>query len=239
MLHEGPLAFEAAESRRVRARFLAASGWGDPATLVEELERRDRTLADASHVVLWFEHDLYDQLQLLQILSQLRDDQDVELVQADEHLGPLGANALEALWKTRRRLDTDTLDLARETWRALCAGETPVAGVRALPHLAPALRRLTEERAPLRRTKRQLLAALASGASTPLELFAANQSMEEAAFLGDTWCFRFVHELAEDGLLEPADGALPAPPPRGDYDAFVSTPLALTAAGRAAIAADN
>jgi hypothetical protein len=62
-----------------------------------------------------------------------------------------------------------------------------------------------------------------------------NQAMEDAAFLGDAWCFRFVQELARDGLVRTARGVeLPTPPPRGDHEPFASTPLVLTAAGRGA-----
>ena len=225
VLHEGPLASAAEESRPLRARFLADCGWGEEAEILAELERRDEALEAAQHVVLWFEHDLYDQLQLLQALSQVRDDQDVELVQGDEHLGPLDVAELERLSETRRSLDAHAIATAREAWRA----------VPALPYLEPALRRFAEERAPLPRTKRQLLEALAHGADTPLAMFAANQEMEEAAFLGDAWCFRHVHELGENGLLQPVGRrALPRPPPLGDYAEFTTTPLELTPAGRAA-----
>jgi hypothetical protein len=87
----------------------------------------------------------------------------------------------------------------------------------------PALDRFDEEPA---RTKRQLLAALADGPRTPAQLFAANQAQEEAIFLGDTWCFLFLYELARDGELAPAGGGpMPLPPPRGDGDTFASTML--------------
>ncbi len=70
VLHVGPLAFDPATSRRVRARFLAGHGWGDAAAIESGLERRDELLARADHVVIWVEHDLFDQLQLLQILAR-------------------------------------------------------------------------------------------------------------------------------------------------------------------------
>jgi len=222
----------------VRARFLAESGWGEEAAIRGAFEARDRALAAAPHVALWFEHDLYDQLQLLQILSQVEDAQRIELIQADDYLGPLAAAALEGLWELRRALDRETLALARGIWRAVCAGEAASAlGLEshALPYVEPALRRLLEERAPLPRTKRQLLTALAHGERTPRTLFMENQAMEDAAFLGDAWCFRFVQELARDGLVRTARGVeLPTPPPRGDHEPFASTPLVLTAAGRGA-----
>jgi redox-sensitive transcriptional activator SoxR len=74
VLHEGPLpALPRRKLLRTRARFLADCGWGRQQALLSSLERRDRQLLEALRdnlqVVLWFEHDLYDQLQLLDVLS--------------------------------------------------------------------------------------------------------------------------------------------------------------------------
>jgi DNA-binding transcriptional MerR regulator len=238
VLHVGPLAFDPAESRPLRARFLAEHGWGDESASLAELERRDALLARARAVVLWFEHDLFDQLQLLQVLAQLDDEAEVEVVQADGYLGAYNAGRLEALWDARRPVEAPARALARDAWRAVCDNDLDSALARDLsvfPHLEAALRRLEEERAPLPRTKRQLLEALAEGPKTPLELFMANQAREEAMFLGDTWCFLFIWELARDGLVRPAAPvalSLPLPPPRGEHDAFVATTVELTPAGR-------
>ena len=235
VLHVGPLAFDPNESRLLRASFLAEHGWGRADAISSELERRDELLARAARehvpIVLWFEQDLFDQLQLLQVLAQLPDGSSVELLQADDYLGPLDGPALERLWASRRSLDTTTHAEARRAWRDVCEGEVESAVGRdlaALPYVETALRRLREERAEPSRTKRQLLTALADGPQTPLQLFAANQALEEAVFLGDTWCFLFVYELAQDGLVRPVGGGrVPLPPPRGDYERFVTTLLEL------------
>ena len=223
VLHAVPLAFDPAESRRVRAAFLAESGWGDAAATRTEFERRDELLARAAHVVLWFEPDLFDQLQLLQVLAQIEDEAEIELIQADGFLGPLDAAALESLWPSRRRVAPETRRAARDAWQAVTAGDLDV-DVPELPYLAPALRRLAEEREPLSRTKRQLLSLLADGPRSPGELFRANQQLEEAPFLGDTWCYRFLWELAQEGLVRP----LPLPPPLGDDSAFAAARVELT-----------
>jgi hypothetical protein len=233
-LHEGPLEFDPASSRRVRAAFLSGCGWEDLDMILADFERRDTALSEATHVVLWFEHDLYDQLQLLQALAQVRDDQEVELIQADTYLGSLDPAALEALWDTRRVVPLEARELARDAWRAICSGEIEAVLQRDtsdLPFLAPALRRLLEEREPLPRTKRQLLSALAEGATTPLEAFHGNQSREEAIFLGDAWAFRSLSELADAGMIT----SLPEPPPRGDYATFTSARVELTEKGRSAL----
>jgi DNA-binding transcriptional MerR regulator len=219
VLHVGPLAFDAAESRRLRSHFLAEHGWGEAAAIEAEFERRDELLACAGHVVLWFEHDLFDQLQLLQILAQVNPRTTVELVQCDDYLGGMDGDKLEALWLDRKGVDPLR---AREAWRGVTQGDLD-QDVPELPHLAPALRRFAEEP---ERTKRQLLAALADGPRTALQLFFANQEQEEAIFLGDTWSFLFIYELWEEGRLAPVGGGpMPLPPPKGDTATFASTML--------------
>src|SRR6187401_2608554 len=79
VLHEGPVpAVPAPELPRVRARFLSECGWGSERSLLDAFERRDRLYRHAlearTQVVLWFEHDLYDQLQLLQVLADAQGD---------------------------------------------------------------------------------------------------------------------------------------------------------------------
>src|SRR5262249_13937221 len=74
VLHEGPVpAQPRRELLRARARFLAERGSGGERAVLASLERRGRQvldpLRDGLRVVLWFEHDLYDQLQLLDVLA--------------------------------------------------------------------------------------------------------------------------------------------------------------------------
>jgi hypothetical protein len=78
VLHEGPVpALPPAELRRVRAEYLSTiSPLGATeieAALLARDERLDAAIAASEPVVLWFEHDLYDQLQLIQVLAGLPD----------------------------------------------------------------------------------------------------------------------------------------------------------------------
>src|SRR5262249_29216421 len=89
MLPEGPLArVPPPELRALRARFLAGCGWGEGDAIEAEMEQRDQALADAvaagHHIVLWFEQDVLDQLQLLQVLAAAGDAPRVELILFDE-----------------------------------------------------------------------------------------------------------------------------------------------------------
>lgn len=191
------------ELRRVRAEFLAAHGWGVARDLEGAFEARDRQLVEAEHVVLWFEHDLHDQLQLLQILD-LRDG-DMKLIQTDVLLGPLHAHELEPLFSARVPVTDAQRELAARAWDAVRAESRDeldallASDTRALPHLASALHRLLEELPDedgLSRTDRQLLGVLADGPRTRLDAFFASQRLEETPYAGDAWIFERLRELA-------------------------------------------
>src|ERR1041385_2361391 len=69
VLHDGPVpqTETLSELSDVRAQALAAFGWGSYDKLRAEFAARDQALENFrkhEEVVLWFEHDLYDQLQL-------------------------------------------------------------------------------------------------------------------------------------------------------------------------------
>jgi DNA-binding transcriptional MerR regulator len=261
VLHEGPVpSVPAARLRELRARFLSDAGWGARPAILAALERRDRSLERAlegrQRVVLWFEHDLYDQLQLLQILSFVDDSAGVELIvvgafegRPDFHgLGELSAAELETLWALRAPLSDEQLELGRLAWEAFRSpdptGIEDLLGreTAALPFLEPALRRLLEELPDsgngLSRSERGLLEELAAGPAAPGRLFVAVQAREEAPFDGDTWVWRRLAELGSGRrpLLAPAEGGrLSPPPPRGEARRFAATTLALTDVGRAVL----
>jgi hypothetical protein len=267
-LHEGPVPDVSSDAlREVRAAFLDACGWGEAYTIGNELARRDELLASAvsGHrpVVLWFEHDLYDQLQLLQVLDQIGEAGGpgpdlVRMIQVGSFegrpsfhgLGELSAAELESLWPSRTPVSGELVEQGRRAWAALRAPE-PTAmealareDVPGLPFLAKALRRLLEELpdagSGLSRSERQLLEAIAEAARSPVEVFAACQAREEAPYEGDTWAFRRMADLCALGLLRTADGSgLPAPPPRGDHDAYARTSFVPTDAGRAVLAGET
>jgi redox-sensitive transcriptional activator SoxR len=264
-LHEGPVpALPRKELLRIRARFLAECGWGREQALLSSLERRDRQLLEALRddlqVVLWFEHDLYDQLQLLDVLALAHAEETApELIVIGSFpgrpsfagLGELTAGELETLWPSRGRPTPAALEAAASAWAAFQAAEPTELAEWAtresaeLPFLAPALRRLLEELpAPadgLSGTERRALQAVAAGAQTPPAAFVAAQRLEEAPFLGDAWFHRALSALGQGTtrLIETDDGApLPPPPPLGDSHHFARLRLRLTAAGEKVLRGD-
>ncbi|MGR4065126.1 MAG: DUF1835 domain-containing protein [Vulcanimicrobiaceae bacterium] len=203
-LHEGPvpggLTLEETSGRR--AMYLAQRGLGNPIKLFHDFSQRDATLrraADFARVVLWFEHDLYDQLQLLQILFEIEkmslDPGHVTSIQSDRYLGSMTADELVAMRSHERTLTKATADVARETWDAFTAedptrlAECAQHDARGLPHLRAAMLRLCEEfpstRDGLSRSERHALQAVEQGPARIEELFERSQAREEASFLGD------------------------------------------------------
>ncbi len=264
-LHEGPVpALGRQELLQTRARFLADCGWGSRQSLFASLERRDwqllEALRDDIQVVLWFEHDLYDQLQLLDVLTLAHTEGAApELIVIGSFpgkpsfagLGELTADELETLWASRRVAAPDELEAAASAWAALRATEPTLLADWAtrdtpqLPFLAPALHRLLEELPSpsdgLSRTERHALETVAAGAQSPPDAFAAAQRLEEAPFLGDSWFYRALSSLGESEtrLVESDDGTpLPPPPPLGDGRQFAGLRLRLTESGERTLRGD-
>jgi Domain of unknown function (DUF1835) len=254
VLHEGPVpAVDDAELRRVRARFLSGGG-ADAAERVRRLlAKRDIALEAGreGRYVLWFEADLYDQLQLAQILDHLArldvEPERITLVSIGEHLGiarfgglgELDAQQLAALpERAAVALTADALELGSAAWTALRApdprGLATIVAARSpvLRFVPEAFDRLSREypstRDGLSLTERRLLAAVADGAASAGEAFVRAAAREARPFLGDTWAFARLERFAT------AD----APLVRAAAPVERHTPLTITDAGRSVLAGD-
>jgi hypothetical protein len=129
---------------------------------LEDKERELRDSADYKRVVLWFEHDVTDQLSLIHLLGHYathRRPLRLELVSIGDFpgarrftgLGELPPEALGLLWTTRKPVSAAQLQLGLHAWRALANPDPrPLAAIMrsdtpALPLLAPALHRHLRE----------------------------------------------------------------------------------------------
>jgi hypothetical protein len=210
VLHDGPMprrdSLEAESD--VRAAYHAGTSSGPEYDRCRAgFAERDRALAsfaDHDEVVLWFEHDLYDQLQLLQILAWLSHNERardrVSLIQIGEHpevpnfqgLGELNGAQLAALLPTRRPVTARQVEVARKAWAAFCADdpstlcETARSHEPEMPFLSSALTRFLEEYPSaadgLTRTERQLLTVIAAGTTKRRALWRASQQFETSCW---------------------------------------------------------
>ena len=221
VLHEGPVraGLSDEELRRERAGFLGASTPEHEADVLAALEARDRALAEAADVLLWFEADLYDQLQVIQILDRLaRSSADVRMICIDFFpgvdpffgLGQLTPEQLSALLGDARGVSRAELRLATAAWTAFrCRDPTAIEDVlcgdsSALPFLAPALLRHLEQFPStddgLSRSDRDILELVGGGTTSWAELFRAILEREEHPFLGDWWLMVYLERLMTGGV---------------------------------------
>jgi hypothetical protein len=186
--------------------------------------------AARDEIVLWFEHDLWDQAILAALLSRFAARPprgaltmvDVAPLLAEREgfrgLGELEAEELPPLFDARAPVSDEQVELGRRAWAAIDDPDPDgledvlATDTEALPHLRDALIRLCMERRPgsdgLSLTARLALECVAAGAGTPVEAFLAAQDREAAPWMGDTLFFDVLSDLEEKGLLETAGGRL-------------------------------
>lgn len=222
VLHEGPVpgAVSAEELRFIRAGYVAGR-WNLP---YDEVLRgfvdRDRRLLQAGPgaYVLWFEADLYDQLQLIQVLAMLRESgvepERIHLVCIGEHLdiahfgglGELTPAQLAELYPLREPLDEETLELAAAAWNTFRSTDpasltaTSRWTSRRLRFLGETFARLAEEYPwrtdGLSLTQRRILAAVMHESLGLREIFRRLWQKERRPYLGDWSCYSCIRDLA-------------------------------------------
>src|SRR5262245_6011751 len=217
-LYEGPVpaGLSDEELLGVRARFLAGPGESAVEPVNDMRRWREVIAAHDSYdeLVLWFEHDLFDQLNLIQLLSWIRSclpaEKIVSLICVGSFpgrprfkgLGELLPTELASLFDTRRPIRDAEYVLAERAWQAF-REPTPEAldnlrraDTTALPYLARAVERFLQEYPStldgLSRSERRLL-RLAEHA--PIAVSAAFPRMhdEEQAY--------YVTDLSLAGLV--------------------------------------
>lgn len=250
-LNEGPVPGNVSDTELllIRARFLASGD--DAEEVAADLRRWRRSVDDDAgydELVLWFEHDLFDQLNLVQLLAHLAGgarSKPITLICIDRYpghphfkgLGELQPGDIAALFEHRRPVGANQFALAARAWSAyrspdpraieeLLKGDTS-----ALPFLAAALARHLEEFPSdadgLSRSERRMMEQAAAG---PSELDAAFPRMhlgESAYYIADSW---FVDRARELSGASPALIDLSITADRGNR--LPAGTMALTAAGR-------
>jgi hypothetical protein len=242
----------------VRARYLA--GEHDPGAIQQDFRQRNDTLrsvGDYDEVVLWFEHDLLDQLQLLQLLDWFtaadRGSAQLTMICIDRFpnvvpfrgLGQLTAAQIGSLLPARLPVTADQLATARAGWAAFRAADPTTllhflgGDLTALPFLRAALERHLQEYPwssdGLTRTERQVMSIVSAGVAAPGRIFGANMEQETALFEGDLGTFQHIAELSRGSrplLHSTPHGTFHAPGDGGlSHDEFVAQRVSLTRDG--------
>jgi hypothetical protein len=220
-LYDGPVpaGLTDDELREVRGR-----AWEGDALAVDPMNdmRRWRQVIAAEEsydeLVLWFEHDLFDQLNLIQLLSwihsRLPGGRPVSLICIGSFpgrprfrgLGELSPGELAPLLDTRRPVSGAEYLLAEQAWRVFREA-TPEglddlrrSDTRALPFLARALERFLQEypstRDGLSRTERRLLQLAERGPIVMNAVFPRMHDDEDAYYVTDLSLAELVETLS-------------------------------------------
>jgi hypothetical protein len=258
VLHEGPVdsSLSLEELSRQRARFIAERRWDDFAHVSGDFAERDRVIQHLDYfdeIVLWFEDDLYDQLQMIQLLDYFgrggSRGKKLSLIVVDGYIPPLSAVKLKELEAARPRATSEQLALATRAWRAF-GSDDPAAVSRllnentsALPYLASALRRHLEEfpslDTGLSRSEREALTAIEQGHTTPVAAFLEVAKKQESIFLGDVVFYSYLERLSgkkRNALVTWIDGTTVVAPSSETARDFVNGELKVTPLGREVLA---
>lgn len=194
----------------VRAEFLAEAGDLDAGNVRRDLSAQDKTLGEVAsrdEIILWFEHDLFCQINLVHLLNRFsRQDMNkarLSLICIGEFpgrenfrgLGELSAEQMASLFDTRHEVTEAEMSLARKAWSAFCSpdpsGIEDLMGedISALPYLRGALTnhlaRFPSVKNGLGRAENKLLEFVSEGISDFMRLCKMFFEAEPAYGLGD------------------------------------------------------
>ena len=226
VLHDGPVPgkLPLKELSDVRAQFIAEQGWEDIETVRQSFRERDKQLESSNkydEVILWFEHDLYDQLQILQLLDWFAENapehSSLSIICTEQYLGMASPDQMKSLVKFKENITNEHLNLAKKAWNAFrCPSHEELQymineDLSLLPFLKDAIFRLLEEYPStgngLSRTAQKALQIISRGERRPGRIFGYYQDSEERKFMGDSSFWKILHQLLES---EPPLIKLPA-----------------------------
>ena len=254
-LYDGPVPGNVSEEEllRLRAAFLASSD-EDVDDVTADL-RNWRTAIDQQdydELVLWYEHDLFDQLNLVQILTHIgraRLSRPVTLVSVDafpghpdfKGIGELEPADMPALFEMRRSISDAQIALAGRAWRSYRSADPREieallsTDTSPLPYLARALRRHLEEFPSaangLSKSEQRLMEQALHGPADLRRAFPRMHDGERGYYITDGSFVDRAHELANSS---PALVRLRTE--AGDARSFPKGEFELTPAGRDVLA---
>lgn len=222
---------------KMRAQWLASFSDLDANDVCRDLGLADQELgkiSQYSRVLFWFEHDLYDQICLIALLSQLSYQPGMELISIDRHpaherfigFGQLSPTELAPLVDQGSPLTAEMISVAREAYAVYRKGDSDAVRhlaeaedtARLFPFLPGALHRhlqdLPSASSGLTLTESLTLQALAAGSKTPGQCFRTlMMETDPQPFLGDLLYWEDILRLATASVpaIEPVPDNWPSP----------------------------
>ncbi len=220
-LHEGsvPAGLTLEELSVIRAKFISEYGIGEFSEIYQSFKERNNQLKryrEYNKIVLWFEHDLYDQLQLLQLLdwfaTQNLKDIELTLICTTSYLGESTPHQIKKMSHYAIGGTPQHFKLAQEAWSAF-REPTPKSWFQLLkkptsilPFLQPAIVRMLEEfpntKMGLSRTEYQALLIISNGIDEAQDIFEKYQSFEERKFMGDVIFWKILNNFENHNIIK-------------------------------------
>ena len=212
LLYSGPCVNSVNEPEffKNRTQYIADYFQTDLNEVTKDIESRNQYLdnhGQYDRIELWFEHDLNDQLQLLQILQMLAKRsrlQNIHIVQALSYLNLHNSESILSLKNLTIPVDNAMIERALILWSAFTSdtpeklneeSKNPTPGY---PVMKLAIKRVLQElpgRDGLSLTERYILYSVNRNVPRPGMLLARVNNMEEAAFHVDTTFFNSLSQM--------------------------------------------
>ena len=215
MLMEGPLpdCLQDESAWRKRAAWLQKRFGISETEYLQRAQEREQTLARSfteSEVILWYENDVFCQINFLYILQRLAEldltrTQLYEVCPDEDRLGLLNAEHLEKLFDQRVKVSSEKLILARDAWKAICGGGDILQNdFSAWPKLRSGLELYLEYQTHPQRLQTVVMNALDEGKSTFGEVFVVvnNSAATKDYGLGDLQLARLIMDWREEIVIE-------------------------------------
>ncbi len=227
-LHVGPTPknFSLQQLSKIRAHFLNEYKYTSLEEALKMFSHRDNILEHHQKykkIILWFEKDLYDQLQLLQILdwfdTHLSKSIEVTLVLTNRHFAEYSFQEFQRAILYEESITTQHLQLSQKAWSAF-TDTTPLTWFKLLTEstiellsLKKSILRLLEEYPNtingLSRTEHQALLTISNAQHRhKQDIFIASQKHEQKPFIADVIFWKILDNFMEYKLIIEQDNHL-------------------------------
>lgn len=211
------------ELSKIRAEYISSIGLGEFNSIYQEFKGRNRILISFKKyqkIYLWFESDIYDQLQLIEILDWFAKyapfNTNIYIINIFKPLIQTPKDKIcNYLLYNKEPITRSHYIVAKKAWSAFST-DSPYPWYRllfddteALPYLKDTVKRVLEEYPNsingLNRTEYQILKAVNQGRYNPKEIYITAQQMEERPFMGEAILFFNLKNLSQLNLLNYMD----------------------------------
>ncbi|MGD9897918.1 MAG: hypothetical protein AB7T22_02210 [Calditrichaceae bacterium] len=240
ILHEGPVpgSLSLSELSLSRAKFISANGWGSYRTVLRDFNKRDNILVhfkEHEEVIFWFDDDLYDQLQLIQLFGWFRGKNPkqtkLSIATIPLSMKPTDFNLIGQYYRDRTEVTQEQLETGYHAWTAFTSPEPDKLeellrnDTSAMSFLRDAIIRLLKQYPSslngLSCTEKHILEIVLAGRNKPDEIFSGAQSKESRPFMGDMpfWTYVYSFTVGARPLLKTSNDQpfrIPSPSSNGN-----------------------